>query len=77
MPARNPVTTSSRPVHLRLSAAERRAVQVAADATKQADLKREAAERRVATELRGVDLAAATPRRRAAAAGRARAAAKR
>jgi hypothetical protein len=75
MPARNPVTTSSRPVNFRLSAAERRAAQVAADATKQSDLKREAAERRAARELSGVDLAAATPRRRAAVASRKRAAA--
>jgi hypothetical protein len=66
MSAKNPVTATSRPVNLRLSAAERRAVQIAADATKQSDLKREAAERRQARELRGDDPAAATGRRRRA-----------
>jgi hypothetical protein len=52
MTSRNPVSTShtAKP---RLNATERRAAQFAAVATKQADLKREAAERRLAREQRG------------------------
>lgn len=52
MPPKNAVTSSSRPSSPRLSGAERRAVEIAAAAGKQAQLKREAAERRAAREER-------------------------
>jgi hypothetical protein len=66
MPPKNPVTGSIQPVNARLSAAERRAAQVAANATRQAELKQEAAERRRARELRDEAPAEARPRRRPA-----------
>ena len=53
MPPKPPLTTSSRTVTPRQSAAERRAAQIAGLATQQSDLKREAAERRRVRELRG------------------------
>ena len=46
MPPKNPVNASVRPVTPHRSGAERRAAEVAAIAGKQAQLKREAAERR-------------------------------
>jgi hypothetical protein len=46
MPPKNTVTSSMRSMKPRLSAAERRAAEIAAGANKQAQLKREAAERR-------------------------------
>jgi hypothetical protein len=46
MAVRHKVTPSLQPLERRPSSAERRAAQVAALATQQADLKREAAERR-------------------------------
>jgi hypothetical protein len=52
MPAQNPVTASPRPIPPRLNAAERQAIKTAAAATKQAELKQEAAQRRAARELR-------------------------
>jgi hypothetical protein len=51
MAARHKVTVSREPTGPRLSSAERRAERVAALATQQADLKREAAERRAKREL--------------------------
>jgi hypothetical protein len=48
MPAQNPVTASPRPIPPRLNAAERQAIKTAAAATKQAELKQEAADRRLA-----------------------------
>ncbi len=50
MTAKNTVTTSLRPVKPRLSAAERRAAQITTLATRQAELKHEAAQRRLARE---------------------------
>ena len=49
------VTTSEYAVKPRLSAAERRAAQVAAIATQQSELKQDAAERRRARDLRDGD----------------------
>jgi hypothetical protein len=46
------VTTSARPLAPRLSAAERRAAQITALASQQAELKQEAAQRRFARDLR-------------------------
>lgn len=46
MPPKNTVNSSMRSVKPRLSGAERRAAEIAATAGKQAQLKREAAERR-------------------------------
>ena len=48
MAAKHKVTVSSQPTNGRLTTAERRAAQVASLSTKQAELKREAAERRAA-----------------------------
>ena len=59
MPPKSPMTTSTRTLKPRLSAAERRAAQVAGLATQQSDLKREAAERRLAREQRDASSAAA------------------
>jgi hypothetical protein len=64
MPAKNPVTGSVQPVTARLSAAERRAAQVAAVANRQAELKQEAADRRRARELREDSAGEAKPPRR-------------
>ena len=52
MPTENPVTASPRPIPPRLNAAERQAIKTAAAATKQAELKQEAADRRAARALR-------------------------
>jgi hypothetical protein len=52
MPPKSPVTSSVREIKPQLSNAERRAAAVAVAAGRQADLKREAAERRAARELR-------------------------
>jgi hypothetical protein len=52
MPPKSPVTSSVREVKPHLSNAERRAAEMAVAAGRQVDLKREAAERRVARELR-------------------------
>jgi hypothetical protein len=52
MPPKSPVTVSVRAIKPQLSNAERRAAEVAVAAGRQADLKREAAERRAARELR-------------------------
>jgi hypothetical protein len=60
MAAKHKVTVSSRPTNNRASTAERRAAQIAALSTKQAELKREAAERR-AKRASGNDSAASTP----------------
>jgi hypothetical protein len=46
MAAKHQVTVSTQPTNSRLSTAERRAAQVASLSTRQAELKREAAERR-------------------------------
>jgi hypothetical protein len=46
MPPKSKLTVSREPSKHSLSATERRAAQVVADSTKQAELKREAAERR-------------------------------
>jgi hypothetical protein len=46
MAAKHKVTTTVLPVNRRLSSAERRAAEVASISTRQADLKRESAERR-------------------------------
>jgi hypothetical protein len=53
MAARKPVTVSVQPTEQRPNSAERRAAQVLALSTQQADLKREAAERRAKRELDG------------------------
>jgi hypothetical protein len=45
MAAKNTVTVSMKPTNQRLSSAERRAAQIAAISNRQAELKREAAER--------------------------------
>jgi hypothetical protein len=55
MAVRHKVTTSSQPLERRPSSAERRAAQVEALATQQADLKREAAERRAKREAQSSD----------------------
>lgn len=55
MPPKNTVTSSVRSIKPRLSAPERRAAAVAANANKQAQLKREAAERRAARALRDAE----------------------
>jgi hypothetical protein len=52
MPAKNPVTSSVHESKPRLSGAERRAAELAGAAGRQADLKREAADRRAAREQR-------------------------
>lgn len=52
MATRNKVTASTQPRKPRPSGAERRAAQIAMLSTKQAELKREAAQRREARELR-------------------------
>jgi hypothetical protein len=52
MPPKSPVTASVPETKPRLSNAERRAAEVAVAAGRQVDLKREAAERRAARELR-------------------------
>ena len=54
MPPKSPVTTSTWTIKPRLSAAERRAAQIAGLATQQSTLKREAAERRLAREQRDI-----------------------
>ena len=61
MPAKNPVTSSVRPVHPRLSTTERRAAQAASVATRQSELKQEAADRRHARELRDSSTGEAKP----------------
>jgi hypothetical protein len=50
MTSKNPVTETVHPVKPRLTVAERRAEQMASLATRQAELKQEAAERRLARE---------------------------
>ena len=51
MAAKNNLTVSVKPTNQRPSAAQRRAAQIAAVSTKQAELKREAAERRAKRAL--------------------------
>lgn len=63
MTPKNKVTVSSRPTNPRPSSAERRAAQIANDATKQATLKDEAAARRRAREQHEGDSAGPAPRR--------------
>jgi hypothetical protein len=60
MPAQNPVTASPRPIPPRLNAAERQAIKTAAAATKQAELKQEAADRRLARAQREAEQPAST-----------------
>jgi hypothetical protein len=55
MPPKDSTTPSTRPVRPRLSATERRAAEIAASANKQAQLKREAAERRAARARRDAE----------------------
>ena len=50
MAAKRKVTTSTRPVDPRPTSAERRAAQIASLATRQAELKQEAADRRAARD---------------------------
>jgi len=59
MAAKNKVTASTQPTSWRPSPAERRAAEVTRLSTRQAELKHEAAQRRLARELR--DGAAAVP----------------
>jgi hypothetical protein len=66
MGAKHKVTVSVRPPTARASTAERRAAQIAALATEQADLKREAAERRRNAAPDKVAPAAPKPRRASA-----------
>jgi hypothetical protein len=63
MTVKNVVTTSTRPFAPRLSAAERRTAQITTLATQQAELKHEAAQRRLARELRVDASPAPTPRK--------------
>lgn len=63
MPSKNAVTSSSQRSQPRMSAAERRAAEIAAGATKQAQLKREAAERRVERAQREADAPPPPPRK--------------
>jgi len=55
MAAKHKVTTTMQPLERRPSSAERRAAQVEALAGQQADLKREAAERRAKREAKSSD----------------------
>ena len=64
MPTKKPVTGSDQPVRPRLSATERRAAQAASVATRQAELKQEAADRRHARELRDSSSGEAKPPKR-------------
>jgi hypothetical protein len=64
VPPKNAVTSSMRSVKPRLSGAERRAAEIAANAGKQAQLKREAAERRAERAQREAE-APQQPRKRA------------
>jgi hypothetical protein len=59
MPPKSPITSSVHETKPRLSNAERRAVEVAGAAGRQADLKREAADRRAAREQRDLGKARA------------------
>ncbi len=62
MPAKNTVTSSTRPIKPRLSNAERRAAEIATGAGKQAQLKREAAERRAERARREAELPPQPPK---------------
>jgi hypothetical protein len=64
MPTKHKVTVSTQPTNGRLTTAERRAAQVASLSTKQAELKREAAERRAQRANQSAG-AASTPRQAA------------
>jgi hypothetical protein len=55
MPPKHKVTTTLQPLERRPSSAERRAAQVEALSTQQADLKREAAERRAKRDAAATD----------------------
>ena len=63
MAARQKVTVSVQPAKQWLTSAQRRAAQIATISTKQAELKREAAERRAKRELSGNSSAASVPHR--------------
>ena len=63
MAAEQKVTVSVQPTARRPSSAERRAAQIATISTKQAELKREAAERRAKRDLNSSAPAASTPQR--------------
>ena len=60
MAAKNKVTVSMQPTNRRPSSAERRAAQIAAASTRQAELKQEAAERRAQRDNQNAG-AASTP----------------
>ncbi len=63
MAAKNKVTVSMKPANQPLTSAERHAAQVAAISTKQAELKREAAERAAKRALRPSPPPASVPRK--------------
>jgi hypothetical protein len=67
MAAKNKVTVSMNPTNHPLSSAQRRAAQIAAISTKQAELKREAAERAARRALSTSAPAASVPRKSATA----------
>jgi hypothetical protein len=71
MPAKHKVTVSTQPTNRRPTSAERHALQIASLSTKQAELKREAAERR-AKRAGENPPAASTPRNTAAPRGTSR-----
>lgn len=61
MPPKKPMTTSKGSFTPRMSTAERRAAEIKAVANRQAELKREAAQRRLARAQRDVRPAASRP----------------
>jgi hypothetical protein len=63
MAAKNNMTVSMKPTNHRPSSAERRAAQISALSTKQAELKREAAERRAKLALNSDAQATSMPRK--------------
>jgi hypothetical protein len=67
MAAKNKVTVSVRPTKQRSSSAQLRAAHIAAFSTRQAELKREAAERRAKRAMNGNAPAASKPREAATA----------
>ena len=69
MAVKQKVTVSVQPTTRRPSSAERRAAQIALVSTQQAELKREAAERRAKHALNSNAPAASTPRKSATASG--------
>jgi F0F1-type ATP synthase membrane subunit b/b' len=71
MPAKHKVTVSTQPTNRRLTSAERHALQIASLSTKQAELKREAAERRAKRESENL-AAGSAPRNPAAPRGTSR-----